>query len=332
MKQICLWICAVTLLAGVAPAQSKLTMPAQITGVRPAECVVKGEQLIIEGSNFGDARQDVRAVLWSAGTSVELTVTAWRDNEITTRVPADGRIVPGRKYQVRLEDRAGTLVGAPGPEVTICEDKKAAKAPAPAAPKISEADAIFQGRQLAQMVFLASGGTHWKKVKTLHFTFHVAQGDQSLTEARHEWDLRAGTDTVTWGGKTVTVNLAKPGTDADAKAAHARWVNDTYWLLAPLKLVETGVRVMYAGVKELNGRKFDVLRTNYPQVGPNPSDQYHFYIDPQTRLVAHWDYVPHAGSPISGTWESYQQFGGLKLATEHQFGEKRVWFTEIQVQ
>src|SRR5207249_8298401 len=33
----------------------------------------------------------------------------------------------------------------------------------------------------------------------------------------------------------------------------------------------------------------------------------------------------------SGTWDGYQNFNGLVLATEHQFGDKRVYFTNVSV-
>ena len=50
------------------------------------------------------------------------------------------------------------------------------------------------------------------------------------------------------------VNLAEPASDEDAKAAYARWVNDSYWLLAPLKLKHRGVNVT-DGRHEGNGRR-----------------------------------------------------------------------------
>jgi hypothetical protein len=66
-------------------------------------------------------------------------------------------------------------------------------------------------------------------------------------------------------------------------------------------------------------------------VGLTPTDEYRFYIDPKTHLVESWDYIGSPDKVISGTWENYQQFGGLTLSTEHQFGEKRIWFSDVQV-
>src|SRR5437879_279123 len=86
-------------------------------------------------------------------------------------------------------------------------------------------------QQLADAVIKASGGDVWPRVKAIDFTFNVAQGEKQLMSAQHNWDVQAQTDTVTWNGKTVTVNLREPDSDADAKAAFQRWTNDSYWLL-----------------------------------------------------------------------------------------------------
>ena len=93
---------------------------------------------------------------------------------------------------------------------------------------------------LAEAVWKASGGENWPQVKTIDFTFVVEKDGKTLAKAEHHWDVAAQTDRVKWKGQDVTVNLADPGTSDDAKAAYARWVNDSYWLLAPLKLKDKG--------------------------------------------------------------------------------------------
>ena len=94
--------------------------------------------------------------------------------------------------------------------------------------------------KLAHEVMKASGGDKWAKVKRIGFTFNVIDKDgKPAMGAKHDWDLRAGTDTVTWKDKTVTVKLMDKNDEGDAKAAYQRWVNDTYWLMMPLKLLGT---------------------------------------------------------------------------------------------
>ena len=181
--------------------------------------------------------------------------------------------------------------------------------------------------ELADAVFKASGGENWSNVRSIEFTFNVSEGTTVLASVKHVWDVRAGTDTVTWKGKTVKVNVISPAADTDSKAAYARWVNDSYWLLAPLKLKDSGVTVNYAGTQ--NG--LEVLHVSFANVGLTPGDQYNLYVDPTTHLVRQWDYMPSPDKKLSGSWDEYKEFGGLKLATEHQFAGKRIWFTGVRV-
>jgi hypothetical protein len=187
------------------------------------------------------------------------------------------------------------------------------------------------GKQLARAVWQASGGQYWSKVKELHFTFIVEQDGKQLVSAEHKWDLAAGTDRVKWKGKDVTVNLAAPAQDEDGQAAYGRWVNDSYWLLAPLKILDGGVKVAYEDDKEIDGVWCETLRLSFAQVGLTPSDVYVLYIDPQTNLVRAWDYIPKEGTVMHGTWENYETFGGLKLATKHNFEGKVIRFADIKV-
>jgi hypothetical protein len=76
----------------------------------------------------------------------------------------------------------------------------------------------------------------------------------------------------------------------------------------------------------------DVIQLKFARVGLTPDDVYNLYIDRATHLVRRWDYMPAPEKKMSGTWEGYQEFGGLKLATEHQFADKRITFTDVKVE
>ncbi len=197
---------------------------------------------------------------------------------------------------------------------------------------VQAAEEAASGEQLAQAVWQASGGENWPNVKSIDFTFAVEKEGKTLVTAVHHWDVAAQTDHVKWKDKDVTVNLADPGTDEAAKAGYARWVNDSYWLLAPLKLKDRGVKVTEEGTKEVDGVKREVLRLGFEQVGLTPNDEYRLYIDPSTKLVTHWDYLPKGEKGMSGTWEDYQESGGLKLATDHKMdGGIRIRILDLKV-
>ena len=190
---------------------------------------------------------------------------------------------------------------------------------------------------LAREVVKASGGDQWGKVKRIQFTFNVIDKDgKPAMTAKHDWDVRAGTDTVTWPvsgkDKTVTVKLAEKNDEGDAKAAYQRWTNDSYWLLMPLKLLDGGVKLASAEPQEIDGVKYDVLSMSFESVGLTPGDRYTLYIDPKEKLVRRWEYMPSAEKKTSGTWDGYEQFGPLKLATKHHFGERQINMTDVKVE
>ena len=193
----------------------------------------------------------------------------------------------------------------------------------------AEGDALAQ--QVAREVWKASGGENWSNVKRIRFAFVVEENGKELARAEHDWDVAAGTDEVQWKGKQVKVNLAAPGADEDSKAAYARWVNDSYWLLAPLKILDPGVTVKSEGTKEVGGVRCETLQLSFAQIGLTPGDKYNLYIDPQTKLVRAWDYMPDAEKTMHGTWDKYENFGGLHLSTEHNFGGKMIKLTNIEV-
>ena len=190
-----------------------------------------------------------------------------------------------------------------------------------------DAKAEALGKELWQ----ASGGENWSKVKAIDFTFIVEENGKELARAVHHWEVIAGTDHVKWKDKDVTVNVTAPAPDDANKAAYARWVNDAYWLLAPLKILDRGVNLTAEGQKESEGVLCETLRLSFAGVGLTQNDQYLLYLDPQTKLVRAWDYIPKADTVMHGTWEKYETFGGLKLATEHNFSGKMIRFAEIKV-
>ncbi|MDQ3197658.1 MAG: hypothetical protein M3Q46_00480 [Verrucomicrobiota bacterium] len=185
---------------------------------------------------------------------------------------------------------------------------------------------------LADAVWKASGGEIWDKVKSIDFTFTVEKEGKTVASAEHHWEVPTWSDSVKWKGKDVLVNLANPGTEEDSKEAYARWVNDSYWLLAPLKLKDRGINLTAEGTKEIGGAERKVLRLSFGEVGLTPKDQYLLYIDPKTNLVSSWDYMPEPGKSMHATWTDYQKSGGLTLATDHQMdGGIRIRIKDLKV-
>lgn len=190
--------------------------------------------------------------------------------------------------------------------------------------------------RLVREVMEAHGYAAFQGVKKLEFTFVVEEAGKStpLLEARHVWDLAKQTSTVTWRGKTVTINLADSATyaDGDGKAAYARWVNDSYWLIAPFKLRDAGIMVSTGGRKTVEGSEFETLEIAYQGVGLTPGDKYTWYVDPKSKLLSRWDYKPNAEKTMSSPRTDFVTVAGMKFSTRHPFADKVISFRDIKAE
>src|SRR5690606_7211769 len=63
------------------------------------------------------------------------------------------------------------------------------------------------------------------------------------------------------------------------------WINDSYWLVMPFKLKDSGVTLKYLG-EDLTaaGDSAQVVVLTFQNVGNTPQNKYHVYIDKETKL------------------------------------------------
>jgi hypothetical protein len=186
--------------------------------------------------------------------------------------------------------------------------------------------------QLARGVAMASGANAWQAVRTVAFTFVVREGNDVKVSRSHVWDVKAHTDTVTVGEVSTPIDLKNvdPNNPLQADAFKA-WTNDSYWLVAPLKLFDPGVRRDYLGSRNVMGKDYEVLQLSFADVGLTPGDRYNLYVDPLTSLVAFWDYMPSPDKTVQATWEGYRHLSGLKLSTYHQMGPRTITMENVRV-
>ncbi len=183
--------------------------------------------------------------------------------------------------------------------------------------------AEFTPDQLATVMMNASGALNWLKVERVRFTFRVVVDGQEKLSAQHDWNVVSETDTVTWDGKTETINLHNPGSSPGQKAAFQRWTNDSYWLLAPLKIKDPGT--------DLTQSTADSLEISFNGVGLTPGDHYIYEIDPTTHLPKTWTYLPNPSTKKLATWERYVTSGGLTLSTYHKMGNVEIFIDGLDV-
>lgn len=202
---------------------------------------------------------------------------------------------------------------------------------------------LSPGTALAREVWAAAGGEELHRVAQLDFRFVVSEGDSEVFAATHRWDRRGERDRVSWvdsDGRRheAIVNVedgsacghvdAEPATgealDELAEAAHQRWVNDSYWLMVPLKLLDPGV---HQGRKECEGGPAQ-LELTFDGVGLTPGDRY--VLEVEHGRIASWE---HQASGEEGaryaSFGDYQQVGPLTLAMDHRMGDTRVHFSDV---
>ena len=196
--------------------------------------------------------------------------------------------------------------------------------------------------RLANGVVMASGGAAWPSVRTIAFTRSTREGDAVRGARTHVWDVRNGTDTVSVGDRTTTINLNNVDQNDPVQAdALAAWREDTAWLLAPLRLFDRGVRREYLGRRDVAGKSYEVLQLSSDDGGPIPGGQQTLYVDPYTSLVAFSeDSTPtdaaaadDSAAPASPktTWEQYRHKQGLVLSTHHRAGPRVITIDDLSV-
>jgi len=197
----------------------------------------------------------------------------------------------------------------------------------------SESEPESPADALAREVWEAAGGENLDEVAQLDFRFVVTDADETVFEAAHRWDRRGDRDRVSWTDRRgalheAVVSLADrsacghiDGTPATARddlavAAHRRWVNDAYWLMLPLKVLDPGVeRALLEPEDDLRR-----LQLTFDSVGLTPGDRYVLSIDDGGRIVR-WDMFLEGSEPEAPptgvTFEGHQSVGPLTLALDH---------------
>ncbi|HEX7070248.1 MAG TPA: hypothetical protein VF190_05565 [Rhodothermales bacterium] len=193
---------------------------------------------------------------------------------------------------------------------------------------------------VAIAVLDAFGGREaWESLRYLRFTFALEPPGSRTEVAWHLWDRKTDRYRVEWleGDSTVVaifdigsrdgevfvggVAADEESTDELLATAYRRFINDTYWLMAPVKMLDPGVNREY--VADSSDAEFDVVRLTFGEVGLTPGDTYWIYVDRETNTVDRWSMVlegnPNA-PPATWYWREYRDFevpgGVVRFATK----------------
>ena len=204
---------------------------------------------------------------------------------------------------------------------------------AKAAERDAKADAV--GREL---IAAMGGESAFEKARQFQFDFVVVKEGKAVARFSHVWDRYtgdyrlSGTDKAgapyvvyfnvnTKAGNVFVNNVPAEG-DEKAKrleGAYGRFINDTYWLLAPWKIFDPGVHLSYDGEKPCSsGGSCDVLKLSFDNVGMTPKDIYWLWITRDGRHMVQWQYVLGGASepPTTVEWKDWQRLGGMMLSLD----------------
>jgi len=212
----------------------------------------------------------------------------------------------------------------------------AACAPAFAQERDEKADAL--GKELIASL---GGEKGWDKGRQLRFDFVVEREGKVIARFSHAWDRYTGDYRLSGTDKTgapyvvyFNVNTkegqqfvnGKPGEaegrEAALKGAYGRFINDSYWLLAPWKVFDPGVHRAYDGEKPCpegtGGGTCDVLKLSFDNVGMTPKDIYWLWITREGRHMVAWQYLLNGAQeePTTALWKDWRPFSGMMISLE----------------
>ena len=165
----------------------------------------------------------------------------------------------------------------------------------------------------------------------LRFTFVVESQGEERVRRTHVWRPGEGTLRVKVGEEEVVLRGTRgrdldraardpeahaelweessPGTDpALAARSWGAFINDSFWLYAPVRLRAPGTSLSYAD---------GWLRVVYGDVGVTPGDRYEYRVAEDGR-VEEWRYRLSAGREGRWTWTDYREVGPLTLSLRRE--------------
>lgn len=96
------------------------------------------------------------------------------------------------------------------------------------------------------------------------------------------------------------------------------WINDSYWLVMPFKLKDSGVTLSYLGDSTTeDGRDAKLLELRFDGVGVTPQNKYCIWVDDETSLVSQWSFFSKAEDEearFTMPWLDYKTYGKIRLS------------------
>lgn len=196
------------------------------------------------------------------------------------------------------------------------------------------------------------GPDAWAALPAIRFDFASGNDTSRTLRASHLWNRKTGEYRVEMprGGDSTYVALFNVNTrEGDVylngqqvdsttenqmmEQAYSRFINDTYWMLMPTKMMDPGVERTY--VADSSTSQIDVVRLQFEEVGLTPGDTYWVYVDKNSGRVEKWAYrlqghpPDHVPRPIGWTdYKSFETPAGTITVSERKVGNGFAIYTD----
>ncbi len=204
----------------------------------------------------------------------------------------------------------------------------------PPASGFNESGSDVEAIQLVDSIMQAMGGRKaWDETRFISWNFF---GRRDLVwdrfTGRVRIDIPADSTTFLVNVNDDTGKISIKGrvlTDPDSlktfiERAKQIWVNDSYWLVMPFKLKDSGVTLKYTGEETLDsGLNCKVIELTFSEVGFTPNNKYRLYVDTKDMLIKQWAFYQDATQDEPSAvwpWDNYQQYGNILLSADRSDG------------
>ena len=191
-------------------------------------------------------------------------------------------------------------------------------------------------QEVAYQIAEASGLDQWDQVSEVQFTFNVDRGEEHYEKS---WIWKPKTQNITQMTAQDTITYNRSSVDSTSTAADKGFINDSFWLLAPMHLVwdkeSSNLTVQDTATAPISKKQFHKITLTYgDEGGYTPGDAYDFFYDDEF-MVREWIFRRGNVSEFSmvTTWDDYEDYNGIKIASDHKTEDKnfRLYFTDIAV-
>lgn len=200
----------------------------------------------------------------------------------------------------------------------------------PAAPGFDAAGSDAKAVQIADEAMAAMGGrkawdnTHmisWNFFGARHLIWDKWTGNVRVDNLKNDQTVLLNINTDKGRVFKDGAEVTEPDSVAKyVKQAKAAWINDSYWLVMPFKLKDSGLTIKSIGDGTTeDGKAADLLQLTFKGVGVTPDNKYKVWVDKASHLVWQWAYYPKFSDEKPGfvlPWTDYKKHGDILLSGE----------------